>query len=219
MSDSTTPGWYPDPETGQQRYFDGQNWGPTTPAAAPPPPPPQKKKSKRGKIILGILAAAITLIIAASLSGGGDNKNNGKTAAGSAPGTSAPQTAPGIGSPVSDGKFEFVVTSVDRSKVAGDPSNKYLQETAKGEFVNVRIRVTNTGNAARMFSASNQKLIIGGSQYTATSLLGVPGDDENINPGLTVESVASFDVPPGAVPDAIVLHDAMLSGGVKVSLK
>jgi hypothetical protein len=41
MGEATPPqpaaGWYPDPSgiPGQQRYFDGVNWGPT----APPPPP------------------------------------------------------------------------------------------------------------------------------------------------------------------------------------
>jgi hypothetical protein len=30
----TAAGWYPDPSTGQQRYFDGAHWGPP----APPPP-------------------------------------------------------------------------------------------------------------------------------------------------------------------------------------
>lgn len=33
MADAPTaaPGWYPDPNTGQQRYWDGASWGPTAP--------------------------------------------------------------------------------------------------------------------------------------------------------------------------------------------
>lgn len=35
----TAPGWYPDPTTGQQRWFDGTNWGPAAPPPAPVAPP------------------------------------------------------------------------------------------------------------------------------------------------------------------------------------
>jgi hypothetical protein len=43
-------------------------------------------------------------------------------------GSSAAQAAPGIGAPVRDGKFEFVVLSVDRSKTAGPADD---QSTAR----------------------------------------------------------------------------------------
>ena len=134
-------------------------------------------------------------------------------------GDAAAPAAAGIGTPVRDGKFEFTVTSVDRSATAGDPTNEYLQEKAKGEFVNVHLTIKNTGSEAQTFFASNQKLIVGGNKYDAASILGVPGDSESINPGLSVQSVATFDVAPGTVPDAIELHDSMFSGGVKVNLK
>lgn len=123
-----------------------------------------------------------------------------------------------IGSPVSDGKFQFVVTSVDRSKTAGDPTNEFLQETAKGEFVNVHLTVKNTGNEAQSYFASNQKLIVGGKQFDAASILGVPGDGGNINPGLGIDTVVSFDVPVGSAPEAIELHDSAFSGGATVNL-
>jgi hypothetical protein len=34
----TPAGWYPDPSTGQQRYWDGTRWGPTAPPPAPMQP-------------------------------------------------------------------------------------------------------------------------------------------------------------------------------------
>ncbi|WP_374198671.1 DUF2510 domain-containing protein [Mycobacterium sp. MYCO198283] len=39
MGDATPPpaGWYPDPYTGQQRWFDGTNWGPFAPPQSAPP--------------------------------------------------------------------------------------------------------------------------------------------------------------------------------------
>ncbi len=126
--------------------------------------------------------------------------------------------AASIGTPVRDGKLEFVVTGVSRSKTAGDPTNQFLQETAKGEFVNVALSVTNTGAEAQNYFASNQKLIVNGKQFDAATILGVPGDGDNINPGLGIDTVVSFDVPPGSVPEAIELHDSAFSGGVMVKL-
>lgn len=51
----TAPGWYPDPHTGQQRYFDGTNWGPT----APPPPPPAETAAPRYTINYGFALLAV----------------------------------------------------------------------------------------------------------------------------------------------------------------
>lgn len=42
---------------------------------------------------------------------------------------------------------------------------------------------------------------------------------DEINPGNTVTMPVVFDMPAGAVPDAIELHDSMFSGGVTVSLR
>jgi hypothetical protein len=166
-------------------------------------------------MIARIAALSVGLLIAA----GGLSACSASTTKSADTSTTAAAPAAGIGNPVRDGKFEFVVTSVDRSRTAGDPNNEFLQQTAKGEFVNVHLKVTNTGDEARMFSASSQRLIIGGKKYDAASILGVSGDNENINPGLSVDTVVSFDVAPGAVPDSIELHDSMLSGGATVNLK
>ena len=48
------PGWYPDPSTGEQRYFDGTTWGPT----APPPPPVQRGAERRFTIHYGFALLA-----------------------------------------------------------------------------------------------------------------------------------------------------------------
>lgn len=44
-----TPGWYPDPATGQQRYWDGAQWGPF----APPPPPQFAPPAPAGVVVTG----------------------------------------------------------------------------------------------------------------------------------------------------------------------
>jgi hypothetical protein len=59
----TAPGWYPDPTTGQHRYWDGTNWGP------PAPPPPTAQPAERrftihyGFALLAIFSLIGTLII------------------------------------------------------------------------------------------------------------------------------------------------------------
>jgi hypothetical protein len=133
--------------------------------------------------------------------------------------TGAQTQVPGIGTPVRDGKFEFVVISVDRSKTAGNPSNVFEQSTAQGEYINVHLSIKNIGNEAQSYFAQNQKLIVGSKKFDAASILGINGDGESLNPGLGIDNtVVSFDVPPGTTPEAIELHDSMFSGGTRVKL-
>lgn len=60
----TAPGWYPDPHTGQQRYFDGTNWGPTA-----PPPPPTAAAERRFTVNYGFALLAIFSLIGTLLFG------------------------------------------------------------------------------------------------------------------------------------------------------
>ena len=106
-----------------------------------------------------------------------------------------------------------------RSKTAGDPTNEFLQSTAQGEYVNIRLSVKNIGNEAQTYFVQNQKLIVGGKKFDAASILGAKGDDISLNPGRGIDNtVVSFDVPPGTVPTSIELHDSAFSGGVTVRL-
>lgn len=155
-----------------------------------------------------------TVICSAAVAGCGTTSDASQAASRSSAAASA--TAK-VGTPVSDGQLQFVVTSVERAKSAGDSS--YPTE-AKGEFIIVRLNVKNTGTKEATYMATNQKLIVAGKQFDAASVLGLKGDMESLNPGLGVDdAVVPFDVPPGTQPDAIQLHDSMFSGGVMVSLK
>jgi hypothetical protein len=62
----STPGWYPDPAgLGQQRYFDGANWGPLAPGAPPSPPsqrPPSRFTIHYGFALLAIFSLLGTVI-------------------------------------------------------------------------------------------------------------------------------------------------------------
>jgi archaellum component FlaG (FlaF/FlaG flagellin family) len=114
------------------------------------------------------------------------------------------------------------VNSVDRSKTAGDPSNEIETVTAQGEFLNVHMTVTNVGDRTQSFFASNQKLFIGGNEFSpnGTAAMWIGSMSVDINPGNSVQAVVSFDVPPGTSNGGVLtVHDAIFSGGAKISLQ
>src|SRR5215211_9230369 len=77
--------------------------------------------------------------------------------------TEAPsEAAAGIGDPVRDGKFEFVVRKVDCGKTRiGD---QYLNTNAQGKFCLVSMRVTNIGKESQTLDASSQYMYGSGGQ-------------------------------------------------------
>lgn len=227
----SAPGWFPDPsDPSRQRYFDGKQWTENyAPFGAPTPVAGQPAKSGTSngmKIGLGLGAAVLVSIGISSL---GDSEKSAATKSSSTtptaslfePSTStvkpvADENEPAqAGSTVRDGKFEFQVLGVERGATSLD--DVFGPEKAKGEFFTVKLRVTNIGDDARSFSATSQKLIINGNEYEATSFMD-NGWMEDINPGLGIETQATFDVPPGAVPSAIECHDSMFSGGALLAL-
>ncbi|CAN5682650.1 hypothetical protein BH10ACT9_BH10ACT9_18150 [soil metagenome] len=90
-------------------------------------------------------------------------------------------------------------------------------DTSQPGLVFVHVDVTNIGDKAQHWSAGNQKLLVGGKEFESDSWES-DNDFEELNPGLGVQSVIAFKVPPGTVPDAIELHDSMFSEGVTVNL-
>lgn len=84
--------------------------------------------------------------------------------------------------------------------------------------------VKNIGDKAQTFDGSDQELIDrNGSKYSADTAAGIYLDGsesflEQINPGNVVDGVVVFDIPKGADPVRIELHDSMFSGGATVDL-
>lgn len=120
-----------------------------------------------------------------------------------------------------DGKFEFVVTSVECgvSRIGG----AYVYRDAQGQFCLVRLTVTNIGSQPQMFDASYQRAYnAAGQQYDTDGLAGFYLDEddraflEDINPGNSVKATLVFDIPPGAAIAKLELHDSMFSFGVTV---
>ena len=117
---------------------------------------------------------------------------------------SPPSTPPAlamVGQEVRDGKFAFVVNSVDRSKTAGDPSNEIETVTAQGEFLNVHMTVTNVGDRTQSFFASNQNSVYGRKRVQPQRPCSHVDRWQNvdINPGNSTQAMVSFDVPAGHV--------------------
>lgn len=224
------PGWFPDPsDPSRLRYFDGKVFTEQyANVGGPPPFPAQPAKPANApgiskKWLFGVGAAFLALIFLSNLGNDNDKKSTATGGSNSSPSKSyntqaAKPSTPSVaaaGSSVSDGKFEFQVLGVERGATSLDDA--FGPEVAKGEFFTVKIRVTNVGDDSRSFSATNQKLMINGNEYEATSFMD-NGWMEDINPGLGIDTQVTFDIPKGAVPTAIEFHDSMFSGGALVAL-
>ena len=128
----------------------------------------------------------------------------------------------GVGDPVRDGQFEFVVRSVDCG--AGSVGEGIGRRSPLGQFCLVGLRVENTGKEGRTFGGGHQYLFDdagkrhdpdldatvrhGGARLLSTHL----------NPGQRLEGTLVYDVPDPITLARVELHDAAFSGGVSVGL-
>jgi hypothetical protein len=165
-----------------------------------------------------ILLLALIVVIAISLAvNGGDDA----TRVTSPP--KAESVAADIGTKVRDGSFEFVVTGVERpgKSLMGKVGERL---TAQGEFVIVRVDVTNLGANDQRLGCECQFLSNDKGQKLAPSPLTLRTKDALkyvvwINPGETVKDASVlFDVAPGTKALNIELHDSPSSKGVTVKL-
>ncbi|MFI7543072.1 DUF4352 domain-containing protein [Actinoplanes sp. NPDC049599] len=222
---------------------------PVAPGYGPPPghpmagPPPVAKKGN-AKLIIGIVGGLLGLCcvggtIAAVASG--DDKPDvtvdevaaplaEQDAAGTKPAPAkkttaapAPKAGPGLGDPVRDGKFEFVVSKVDCSKTK--VGSTYLNKKAQGKFCQVSVKVKNIGKEAQYFDGSSQKAMDAkGTEFSNDGTAELYANEDNatflneINPGNSAKGRLIFDVPKSVKLTAVELHDSPFSGGVEVSL-
>ncbi len=247
-----SPGWYPQSD-GTQRYWDGQQWtehtAPSAPQEPPAAPPPTKKKSwfLRHKILTGLGALVLLFIVIGTANGGNSSTPTASpVTSSSAPSSSAAQSstpaatsaapkpaptsaapppppAAGLGSPVRDGKFEFVVSKVDCGKSSVGTGG--LEKKAQGQFCLVSLTVKNVGDKSQYLDGGSQMAMDAqGRQFSADAAAGIYlGDQGNtflnqINPGNKVDGQLVFDVPKDVKLVKLQLHDSPFSGGVPVSL-
>jgi len=223
------PGWQPDaswgpPPPGWKLWVDDRNW------------------LVRHKVLSAIGAMLLLFVVIGVAGGGSDDPDAIDTALESssddATNSSAPKSAsptpskkastkapakkePGIGTAVRDGKFSFTVTKVTCGKTLIGSAD--FGSKAQGEFCLVNLTVKNIGDEPQTLFGDNQKLFIGKREYSADTEAGIYLDNaksfiEEINPGNTLKGIVVFDVPKGAKPDKIELHDSAFSGGVDVRL-
>lgn len=208
-------------------------WGPY----GPPPTPPKKKSwPARHKFITALLAvvAVIFIIAIAASTGGGGGTSNTPTASQPSTATNSQSSRPssssasqssavaGIGTPVRDGKFEFVVTGVTHAKSVGG----LYGETAQGEYTILQVSVKNIGNEPQTLADSAQYVYdSSGRKYSADSTADLTLNSnanvffQEINPGNTIRGQIAFDMPNGTQAVKAVLHDSLFSGGVTVNLR
>ncbi|MFB7724437.1 DUF4352 domain-containing protein [Nocardia sp. NPDC056100] len=182
-----------------------------------PGPPP--KKSHTLRTILIVLAA----IVAVCGIGGALMTKGSSSSSSSTPGVDPSKPLPGLNTPVRDGKFEFVVTEVQSGvKTVGD--NQFLQKTAQGSYTIISITITNTSDKPQSFSPTDQYVYdaknrkFSNDTAAAINLQSDTSLYASVNPGNKITAQVVYDLPADSVPDHIVLHDSMFSGGTTVSL-
>ena len=245
MSEQSTPaGWYPDTDGSEgQRYFDGTKW---TEDRTPVPPHEHltfaaavRTDDGRKRTVLLLIAVVIVVVVAVLLIanihlGGASGGTVGARPSSAPPATSpanvsgpagpsvaaSSQPAPraGVGQEVRDGAFAFVVSGVENATVVADTNDSSATTAPRGVFVIVKMTVTNVGDQTQSFTASLQRLKAGGNTFDASQdaqgYLGASTQD--VDPGNQIEVSVAFDVPVGATPESIELHDSPSSTGVEV---
>jgi uncharacterized protein DUF4352 len=145
------------------------------------------------------------------------------TAATRTPAARIGSAPPGLGSPVRDGKFEFVVNAMSCGHAT--VTRSVLTKKAQGQYCLVQLSVRNIGADAQTFADAYQQAIgPDGTRYGADTLAGVIANLDGtlawnlINPGNAVSGTIAFDIPTGAQITTLELHDSPLSRGVRVAV-
>jgi hypothetical protein len=181
----------------------------------------------RKKRVLLPLALVVLVVVIQAAFGGSDRwafdtaKSDSEPTATST--TKAAVAVAKIGSIVRDGTFEFVVTGVQHAGKTF-PGKMSTTLTAKGEFVIVRVDVTNIGSAAQSADCQCQLLVSDKGQKVQPSPAVLSTKEalkfvQLIEPGTTMKGVlVLFDVPPGTKVTNIELHDSASTQGATVKL-
>jgi hypothetical protein len=208
------PGPPTQPQWGQAPY----------PGSGPPPPPkPGEKPLWRRWWVIGLFILAALAVIGTVF---GDPPQEQASKATVAPTTAAqassapttvsesepettakPATTEGqtdLREPVRDGKFEFVVRSLQ----------------CGGTTCRSQVAVKNIGNEAQYMFADNQYLFDAqGRRFSADSTASSESLFlQELNPGLDASGTIVWRVPANVKPDHLELHDSAFSGGVEVKV-
>jgi hypothetical protein len=102
-------------------------------------------------------------------------------------------------------------------------SDSSFEDSSRGVFCLVKLRITNVGTEARTFDSSSQLAFDsdGGRHEPAQATTVVKGANDlldDIGPGASVNGTVVFDVPAGTHLRELELHDSPYSGGVRLGL-
>jgi hypothetical protein len=181
--------------------------GPAPPPGWGAPRPSQPRRRRWGRRLL-VAAGVLALVsVAANLGEAGRR------------GAAGP---PGLGDPVRDGQFEFVVRSVDcgvRSVGRGLAAKRPLEQ-----FCLLALGVENTGTEGRTFGGGSQYLFDAAGKRHDPDLDATVrhGDGRllstHLNPGQRLQGTLVYDVPDPLDLARVELHDGPFSGGASVEL-
>lgn len=202
---------------------------PAHPGGEPPsrayfPGPPVKAKKKKWPWIVGALALLLLVcggIGIASLVGAGNAVNNAvQEVESNQQGTNAKDAQ--LGKAARDGKFEFTVKAMKCGVKSLGPAEFGVK--AQGQFCLVDVVVKNIGSEAQIFDGSSQYAYDArNTQFSHDATAATHANEgtatflEQINPGNQVTGKLVFDVPAGTKITSVVLHDSLLSAGVRVT--
>jgi eukaryotic-like serine/threonine-protein kinase len=166
-------------------------------------PPPRRRRGRRLLVAVGVLA----LVAVAANLGQADRGERGPA---------------GLGDPVRDGQFEFVVRSVACG--ARSVGQGLAARRALAQFCLVELRVENTGTEGRTFGGGGQYLFDdAGNRHDPDLDATVRHGDgrllsTHLNPGQRLEGTLVYDVPDPVDLARVELHDGPFSGGASVAL-
>jgi eukaryotic-like serine/threonine-protein kinase len=214
------PGWAPPPPTlpGQPAGWD----------RAPPPGPPGARSGRsagagrprrRGRRLLVVAGALVGVLLLGSLLDARDRP----TRQGPAGGRDRAAATAGLGQPVRDGQFEFVVRSARCGLRQVGPA--LARQTPQGRFCVLTVRVANVGEDARSFAAGDQRLFGADGRRHSVHLAATAANGSpqllhtQVNPGNRIAGTLVYDVPARMRPARVELHDSPLSRGATVNLR
>ncbi|MFI6045355.1 protein kinase [Nocardia sp. NPDC051321] len=212
-----------------QRYSDARR----------PVVPVRRPRRKRGGVLSKVIGALVVIFLTPFMLAAGCVALLAGSRTGDSGGTGAPRPTamaeenpapppdqpespglPAAGTPVRDGKFEFVVRNVDTGV------HRVGLQSATGSFVIVTLDVQNISDESKWFLPVGQRLFDAqGTPFdhnvTATMWQSAQHGYNysfELSPGQSATTQLVFDVPPTAAPAHLELHDFVLSNGVAVRL-
>ncbi|MGK8504186.1 protein kinase domain-containing protein [Nocardia asiatica] len=202
-------------------------------------PVPRRRPRRRRGLLSKMIGALVVVFLAPfafaagclALIAAGSRTGDAGTAAPSLPPSAVAVEHPGqpgddaapdpvVGTPVRDGKFEFVVTKVDTGV------SRVGLQTAAGSFLIVTLAVRNISDDTKWFLPLGQRLLDSQStafDHNATATIWQNtqqrlGYSFELRPGQSATTQLVFDLPAAATPGHLELHDFVLSNGVRVRL-